>query len=244
MVNTTMTYKIFRVGLQQILRDGILLVLIPAPFLMGAVLRYFLPVADALLQQRMEYSIASWFPLSDAMLITMTPIMTAMICAFVILDERDEQVGIYYHITPAGGYSYLIARILLPMIWALGSSILVMGLFALVIEDGLRIFIASLVGSLQGVAMSMLLVSIAGNKVEGLALAKLTNIVAMGFLVPFFVSSPAKYAFGILPSLWIGEIFKGAHPGVAVLLFYGLMGVLTSLLWMGVLSKVFLRRIS
>ena len=244
MVNATTTYKIFRVGLQQILRDGILLLLIPAPFLMGVVLRYLLPFADSLLQQRMDVSIVSWFPLSDAMLITMTPIMTAMICAFVILDERDEKVGIYYHITPAGGYSYLIARIMLPMIWAFGSSVLVMGLFSLVIQDGLRILLVSLVGTLQGVAMSMLLVSVAGNKVEGLALAKLTNIVAMGFLVPFFVASPAKYAFGIFPSFWIGEMVKGAHPGVAVLLFYGLMGALVSLVWMGILSRIFLRRIS
>ncbi|RQD69874.1 MAG: hypothetical protein D5S00_05520 [Tindallia sp. MSAO_Bac2] len=242
-MNSAMTYKIFRGGLQQIFRDGILLILIPAPFLMGAVLRFFLPFADILLQQRMDYSIAQWFPLSDGMLVTMTPIMTAMICAFLILDEKDENIGIYYRITPAAGYSYLAARILLPMLWAFGASILVMSLFSLAVQNPLSILVASFVGSMQGMVMSMLLVSIAGNKVEGLALAKLTNIFAMGFLIPFFMEAPTKYLFGILPSLWLGEVVKGTHQGGAALLLYGLMGALTSLFWMGLLSKIFLRRI-
>ncbi|MEN1760383.1 hypothetical protein [Anoxynatronum sibiricum] len=239
----SIVFKIFNVGFRQVLRDGMLLLLIPAPFLMGAVLRYMLPFADKILQQRLDFSLSPWYAVSDAMVLTLTPVMMAMICAFVILDERDEGIGIYYNITPANGYAYLIARIALPMIWGFISSILVVSLFAFTVKDPLIIVISSLIGTLQGVVVGMFLVTVAGNKVEGLALAKLSNIFVMGFIIPWITQSPVRYIFGILPSFWIGEILSNNGIHVFTMLTYGLAGAISCLFLITALTKKFLSRI-
>ncbi len=235
---------IFKIGLRQVLRDGMLLILLPAPFLMGAVLRVLVPLADQMLNERMGFSISPWFSVSDAMVLTMTPVMTAMISAFLILEERDEGIGTYYNITPASGYSYLTARIGLPMIWGWTSSILVISLFSINQYGWFEIVVATVIGTLQGVIMSMFLVAFAANKVEGLALAKLSNIFVMGFVIPWLIPWPFKYLFGVLPGFWIGEILKNTNLTILTISLYGLGGLISCLVFILLLTKIFLKRIT
>ena len=236
--------KIFTIGFRQVLRDGMLLILIPAPFLMAAALRVMVPLIDGFLQQQMDIAITPWYGVSDGLLITMTPVMTAMISAFLILEERDEGIGIYYNITPAAGYSYLVARLGLPMIWGFISSVLVISLFAFTDFSVLQILISAGIATLQGVIMGMFLVTIASNKVEGLALAKITNIFVMGFIVPWILTSPVRFVFGIFPGFWIGEIYQSPGMVEAATLLRGFGGLLSSIFFIIVLMRLFLRRIT
>ncbi|NBG88666.1 hypothetical protein [Isachenkonia alkalipeptolytica] len=236
--------KIFKIGFRQVLRDGMLLILIPAPFLMAVAMGVLLPLADQIIQEQTGIVITPWYSVSDALVLTMTPVMTAMISAFLILEERDEGIGVYYNITPAAGYSYLIARLALPMVWGLISSILVIALFAFTVYSPLEIITASVIATLQGGIMSMFLVTVAGNKVEGLALAKLTNIFVMGFIVPWVIASPIRYLFGFLPGFWLGEILSSPGTEASLTILHGLGGLLIAALWMILLMKLFLRRIS
>lgn len=236
--------KIFTIGFRQVLRDGMLLILIPAPFLMGAALRILVPLIDGFLQQQMDIAITPWYGVSDGLLITMTPVMTAMISAFLILEERDEGIGIYYNITPAAGYSYLVARLGLPMIWGYLSSVLVISLFAFTGFSVVQILVSAGIATLQGIIMGMFLVTVAGNKVEGLALAKLTNIFVMAFIVPWVLTSPVRFLFGIFPGFWIGEIYQNPGIGAAATLIRGFGGLLSSMFFIVVLMRLFLRRIT
>lgn len=238
----TSSYRIFKIGFRQILRDGMLLMLLPAPFLMGFVLKNIIPIIDSILVDKINFSISNWYRISDAMLISMAPILTAMIAAFVLLDERDEGTGAYYLITPSNGGAYLTARVFFPMLWAFFSSVLVMFFFALDVKDISIILCSSLIGTMQGGVFCMFLVSAAGNKVEGLALSKLTNILTMGFVVPWFISSPIKYVFGALPSFWIGELIKGTNVIFSTARLC-LIGVATSVIWIIVFIRIFKKRI-
>ncbi len=240
----SMSLKIFKIGFRQILRDGMLLLLLPAPFLMGAALRVLLPFVHRLSMERIGFPLEPWYPVSDALVLTMTPAMTAMICAFVILEERDEGISLYYNITPAGGSSYLTARIALPMIWGLLSTLLVVRLFAFGTYDILTLLTASVIGTLQAIVVSMFLVTVAGNKVEGLALAKLTNLFLMAFVIPWVLPSPLRMMLGILPGVWIGEILKGESLEISTLMLYGIAGLISCGILMALLRRLFLRRIS
>jgi len=142
--------KIFNLGFRQVLRDGMLLMLIPAPFLMGIALKLLVPFAEEIVMKELGFSISPWYPISDSLLIVMTPVMTAMVCAFIILYERDEGIGVYYFVTPSGGMAYLISRILLPMVWAFTSTLLVLGLFSLSIESFLVMVLSAFAGTMQG----------------------------------------------------------------------------------------------
>lgn len=235
--------KLFSNGVRQVFRDGMLLLLLPAPFLMGAALRTILPIFDGILAQSMGLSLYPWYPLSDVFVMAMTPIMTGMVCAFLILDERDEGIGTYYRITPAGGRAYLAARLGFPMLWAFISSLLVIGLFALVLEITAVILTAVVIGTFQGVIACMLLIVLAGNKVEGLALSKLTNLFVLGLPAAWFINAPYKYFLGFLPSFWMGEIVYTSTGHVASpVLLYGMAGILSSVVWIAALTRAFLYR--
>ncbi|EEG76249.1 hypothetical protein [Dethiobacter alkaliphilus] len=235
--------KVFFIGLGQILRDGMLLLLVPTPFLMAAALRFILPWGDRLLIQEMNFSLVTWYPLSDVLVLAMTPIMTGVIFAFLMLDERDERIGTYYSITPVGGHSYLWARLAAPMIWAFFTSIIVILLFGLSIEDMAVILTVNTIGTLQGVISALLILVLAGNKVEGVALSKLTNALILGLPVAWFIDAPYKYLAAFLPSYWMGEIVHATTMGaLSVMLPYGLVGAVIALLWIVILLRLYLRR--
>lgn len=229
--------KLFAVGLRQVLHDGMLLLLLPAPFFAGLLLRLLLPFLAKLLDDWFGFALPPWYPLTDAFLMAIAPSMVAMVCAFLMLDERDEGVGSYFSVTPAGGRAYLLARLGWPLLWAFGCTLLVQALFGLSGASAEVAVSVALISALQGVVMAMLLVSLASNKVEGLALAKLTGAFLLGLPVPWLLSAPLKYLFALIPSVWMGELLRGSfRPDLLA------GGVLTSLIWILALMRIFLRR--
>ena len=207
------TGKLFAAGLRQIARDGMLLVLVPAPLFAGLFFRFAIPLIDRALTERFSFSIAAWYGLADGMLICLAPMFVAIISAFLILEERDEGLGAFYQITPSAGYPYLLARIGIPMGWALGVTLLVALACKLSPLSFQTVLQSAIVSSLTGVFLAMMVVSLAGNRVEGLAVSKLTGISFAGLILLWFVPAPHHYWLAFLPSFWIGKlVMEGADP--------------------------------
>ncbi len=59
---------------------------------------------------------------------------------------------------------------------------------------------------LLSVIISLLIISYSHNRVEGMAMAKLSGVIFLGLPVPFFMSSDIQYLFSFLPSFWIGKL--------------------------------------
>lgn len=231
------TMKLFKIGIKQISKDGMLLILLPAPFLVGVFFQFAVPFLNEILTTKFEFSITAWYGLVDGMLICLTPMFTAMISAFLLLEERDEGLGAFYEITPAGGYSYLSARIGIPMIWAFITSMMVTAVFKLSSLSFEVIFAASLISSLTGGFLAMMVVSIAGNRVEGLALSKLMGISFIGLILIWFVPAPYHFLMAFLPSFWIGKLLIEG-----VKLFYVMFGLIVCFLWIAFFTRRFLKR--
>ena len=229
-----MVYPIFSIGLKQSRRDGMLLFLLPSPFIIGGVFRLILPWAEVVLRREFSFHLTPWYQLSDAFLIMITPCMVAMVTAFLMLEELDEGLHLYYAITPAGGGNYLVARLLLPLVWALLCSILVEFIFGLADFSWWQIMITSFLSTIHGSALSLLVVVFARNKVEGLAYAKLMGVMNLGLLAVWLVKLPYQYLAAFLPSFWIGKILVEPKSGAV---FFGL---LTSLFWASFFLKRFL----
>lgn len=202
------TCKLFCFGMRQTVRDGVLLILVPAPFMMGAFVKWGMPLADRLAQQYFSFALTPWYSMADAVLIALTPFMTALMSAFLLLDERDEGTGAYYQITPVQGSAYLLARIALPMVWAFFCTVVVAVLFGISGLSLLQILSAGLIGTGMGVTCSMMIVALAGNRVEGLAISKLTGVSLLGLVAVWFVPSPYRYIASFLPSFWMGELIR------------------------------------
>ncbi|MBU3875978.1 hypothetical protein HGO97_009140 [Faecalicatena sp. AGMB00832] len=232
------TRKLFKIGLRQIQKDGMLLIMIPAPFLAGIFFRFAIPVLNQILVSKFSFSITPWYGLIDGMLICLAPMFVAMISAFTLLEERDEGVSAFYQITPAAGYSYLTARIALPMVWAFLVTIIVTVIFHLSDLSFAVIFLSAVISSFTGIFLAMMVVSIAGNRVEGLAVSKMMGISFIGLILIWFMPAPSYYIIAFLPSFWIGKVLMDGADSVSFL-----FGLITCFLWIAIFTRRFLKRL-
>lgn len=215
-----------------------LLVMIPAPLLVGLFFKVTVPFINAILTSQFQFSITSWYGLADGMLICLTPMFVAMISAFLLLDERDAGISAFYQITPAQGYPYLLARVGIPMIWAFITTLIAAAVFKISAISFADILSSGLISSLTGIALAMMVVSIAGNRVEGLAVSKLMGISFIGLFLIWFVPAPYHFSLAFLPSFWIGKLLMDGTD-----FFSFVLGLITCLLWIAFFTRRFLKRI-
>ncbi len=205
----TNTIKTFFGSFTLIRRDPMLILLTFAPFLAGAAFRFGLPLLQPVLMNAFAFDLALWYPLADMLLLTLTPAMVGMLCGFLMLDERDEGVGEYYTVTPLGGAGYIASRLALPVLWSIVIAPVLMMLFSLSRPDMLRVLCVAVTGGLFGAVNTLMLISFAGNKVEGLAVSKMLGLTMLPMLVPVITSSPWGLIAGVFPAYWLGALLQG-----------------------------------
>jgi hypothetical protein len=131
------------------------------------------------------------------------------VTGFLLLEDRDDGPLLALEATPVGKGGFLGYRGTVTALVAAGITLWASNLLLpdgnLLIDALLALLVAA-----EAVMAAVVLPAFARNKVEGLALTKLTNIAA---LVPFvaLVPSPWRYIAGALPPYWIGELLS---PGV------------------------------
>ena len=156
-----------------------------------------------------------------------------------LLEDRDEGTLLALAVTPVGQGGVLSFRLVAAgcLSALLAAATLPFVLPGLGLLQGLATLV--LVG-LSGVLATAVLPALARNKVEGLALTKVSNLV---ILVPLaaLLPAPFRYLFGWLPSYWLGELlFVGAGPVVTSLAVAA--GVALHLGAIALLVRRFLRR--
>ena len=145
------------------------------------------------------------------------------VTGFLLLEDRDEGTLLAIDVTPVGKSGFLAYR---SGVTALVAFAITLFAWPLVIPDataGMAFFIAALTAA-YAVAAAVVLPAIARNKVEGLALTKLTNF-AIVFPLVAFVPSPLRYIAGIVPTYWIGELLA---PGSLSLVIAAPLAVASS----------------
>lgn len=161
------------------------------------------------------------------------------VVGFLLLEDRDEGTLLALAVTPVGQGGVLSFRLI-----AAGclSALLAAATLPFVLPglDLLRGFATLVLVGLSGMLATAVLPALARNKVEGLALTKVSNLV---ILVPLaaLLPAPFRYLFGWLPSYWLGELlFVGAGPFAASLEVA--VGIVLHLAAIGLLIRRFLGR--
>lgn len=85
----------------------------------------------------------------------------------------------------------------------------------------------------------MMIVAFAANRVEGLAISKLTGITMIGLIIPWFIFDSKLWFLGFLPTFWLGQLTREDSFGVSFL-----AGVFTSFLWIALFTRKFLTKLS
>lgn len=225
--------------LRNVLRDSTLLTFLLAPLLGVAVLRLAVPVAAAYLDGRYGFDLAAYYPLLLSLLMLGLPMGFGALVGFMVLDERDDDTLTALRVTPASMAGYAGYRIstavLMSFVYALGCISLT-GLVPAALLPNL--VPAALLAGLFSPLVALLLVTLADNKVEGLALSKAFGVFILGPLAAYFVGPGWQLLFGAIPTYWPAKaLWVAADGGNAWP--YALTGLVYHLL----LLALFLRRL-
>ncbi len=224
--------------INQIARDAMLFLSCLAPVLYGLFIKFGIPVAEKFLTgyySRKEV-LVPYFLIFDLFLVVLTPMMFSFASSMVILGEIDDGITKYMSVTPLGRGGYLISRLILPLTFSFVVSIIVMNVFSLTINSFEIIIALSFLSSVLGFMTTMMVVSLSANKVEGMAITKMSGISMIGIILPFFVLTRIQYLAILLPSFWMA---KFALEGKIT---YLILCVMVSAGWILLLLRKFMKK--
>lgn len=220
-------------------RDMILFAACLTPILAGFLFRFATPLLETALTGWLHTPevLPPYYALIDIFFAMLSPVMFCFISAMVSLEEVDEKTAAYLFVTPLGRNGYLAARFCIPAVAAFLVTVVLLPIFKLTSLSLINIVLFAAGGTLQGTIIALLILTFSTNKLEGMAVTKLSSLMIFGAAIPFFIKHNIQYVISLLPSFWIG---KAAFENK---LFYMLPAITLSMIWIFVLFKRYLRKI-
>lgn len=222
-----------------IYRDFMLIISVVAPLLLAVMFRIGLPVVAELFSPTFVFDPESYRVLLASILFMTVPVMLGMFAAFIILDEQDENVLMFLAVTPISKQGYLLYRLTAPVV--AGTILSPIALLIAGYGDLLTwtsVWVIPFFG-LVAPLVTLFIVSIAHNKVEGLAISKAASILLLVPFVHFFVEGKLSLIGGVLPPYWtIAAFLSGLEKSTGDLVLY----LVISFCLHGVLIYMLLRR--
>jgi hypothetical protein len=137
-------------------------------------------------------------------------VLIGWVTGFLLLEDRDDGVLLAVDVTPIGKSGFLTYRVTVTALVGAAITAVAIPFVAPALEWPQRLLIVTAV-AMESVLAAVILPALARNKVEGLALTKLTNIAAVVPLIAI-VPSPWRYVAGIVPTYWLGELLAPHEP--------------------------------
>ena len=154
------TIQVFK----QINSDPMMFAACFTPFVMGALIKFGIPF----LERITDFSLQAYYPIFDLLLSIMAPVLLCFAFAMITLEEIDDKVSRYFSITPLGKSGYLFTRLGVPSIISAVIAFIVLLLFSLEkLSIGMTICLA-LLGSVQAIIVSLMIITLSSNKLEGI----------------------------------------------------------------------------
>lgn len=221
-------------------RDMMLFAACFAPILAGMFFKFAIPFIEKNLTEwfSLPTILVPYYGLFDLFFSVLSPVMFCYVAAMVILEETDEYLSRYLFITPLGKKGYLIARLGVPAGIAFIVTVALLPVFKLTNLSLSTVLFLAVTESLQGIIIALLIITFSTNKLEGMAVTKLSTLTLFGMVVPYFIKSQAQYALSLLPSFWVGKAIYEMQP------IYILLSIIISFLWIVFLMRKYIRKMS
>lgn len=210
------------VDLKSVARDSLLLLITGGSLIMALALRFAVPFLTEWLQARFGLDLIPYYPLVMSLVLFAAPGMMGIVIGLLLLDERDERTLTALMVTPIPLSSYVAYRLGLPILLAFlvtPPAVLIAGL--LVIPFG-HLLLVSALASISGATTALLLVTLAENKVTGLAVLKGIQGLQALPMAAYFLSPPLAWIAGIMPSYWPLAVYWRMAAGEP---FWGYLGI-------------------
>jgi hypothetical protein len=187
-------------------RDPMLLIAILMSLAPAALLHLAQPAMDAAAAAAFGIPAISAYVVPVALLIPAA--LIGWVTGFLLLEDRDEGTLLAIDVTPVGKSGFLAYRVGITALVAFAVTLYAWPLILPALNAGMVFLIGVLVAA-DAIASAVVLPAVARNKVEGLALTKLTNLLSVVPLLAF-LPSPFRYLAGIVPTYWIGELLASS----------------------------------
>nr|WP_319776412.1 hypothetical protein [uncultured Sphaerochaeta sp.] len=197
----------FTLVVRQIVSDGMLLAVCFASILAGAFFKFAIPSLEVLLCGYFDVSsiLQPYYRLFDLLLIILSPYMFCFASAMVMLDEHEQQLTRYLSVTPLQSHGYLISHLAVPAAMAGVASLVFLQVFHLTEWNLFHQIGMSVLSALTGVVAGLIIFSCSHNKIEGMAMGKLSSLILLGLPIPYWFHDRYQYLFSLFPSYWMAR---------------------------------------
>ena len=130
-------------------------------------------------------------------------LLIGWVTGFLMLEDRDDGALLALDVSPPGKAGFLAYRLTVTAVIAAAVTLLAVPL--VIPQAGGVAVLTALFIAADAVIVALMLPVAARNKVEGMALTKLINVASLAPLAAF-APAPLRYAAGIVPPFWVGEL--------------------------------------
>ncbi|BBZ17121.1 ABC transporter permease [Mycolicibacterium gadium] len=191
-------------------RDPLLVMIVLAPVIWTVGVVILVPLFTDMLAARYDFDLVPYYPLVLTAFLLLTSIIIAGgLGAFLVLDEVDAGTMSALRVTPVPLSTYFTYRagtvMVVTTVYVVAtmslSGILQPGLIPILIPIGL-------LAGLSAVVTLLVIVAVAGNKIQGIAMVRALGMLIAGLpCLPWFIDSAWNLAFGVLPPYWAAKAF-------------------------------------
>jgi fluoroquinolone transport system permease protein len=205
------------------------------PLICALLFRFAVPPLEKLVTGYFNLSeiLTPYYTLFDLFLSVLSPAMFCYVAAMMILEEKDDHIVEYLFVTPLGKQGYLVSRLGVPEGISILVTIILLSFFSLSKVPIATNILLSVAGAAQGILTALIIIALSSNKLEGMASAKLTSLMSLGIIAPFFIQKGTQYLLSPLPSFWMA---KGVYENNYL---YMVLSLVLSSIWIVFLIKRF-----
>lgn len=191
-------------------RDPLLVMIVVAPVIWTLGVAVLTPRVTAMLAERYDFDLVPYYPLVlTAFLLLTSIIIVGGLASFLVLDEVDAGTLTALRVTPVPLSTFFVYRATTVMVVTTVYVIATMTCSG-ILEPGLlpALVPIGLLAGLSAVVTLLLIIALAHNKIQGLAMVRGLGMLIAGLpCLPWFIHSGWNLAFGVLPPYWPAKAF-------------------------------------
>lgn len=197
-------------------RDPLLVMIVFAPVIWTSAVALLTPRVTEMLAEKQGFDLVPYYPVILTGFLLLTSIIIAgALAAFLVLDEVDAGTLTALRVTPVNLSVFFAYRAVTVVVVTTVYVVTTLSLSG-ILQPGMTgaLIPIGLLSGLSAVVTLLLIVAMAGNKIQGLAAVRGLGMLIAGLpCLPWFIDSAWNLAFGVLPPYWAAKAFwvAGEH---------------------------------
>ena len=196
------------IDLRMIRRDSFQVAMVGLVLGIGTAFRFLVPWLTGWLRKEFDFDLVPYHALiASYILCLFPPLIVGQVIGFLLLDEKDSGVSAALRVTPLSPASYVFYRLAFPMLVSAMLTLILVPLVDLPLPPRSHFITLAILSGLEAPMFALILATIAGNKVEGFAVAKGMSSIQILPIAAMFIPFPFQWAAGVLPNYWLVRAF-------------------------------------